>query len=145
MFDANLVLCNGSADWSYANLVTSNYGSPTSATRNAGGFVVLDLLAFSGTPIKGIDLVLILDDDNASGSLVAIAQGCSSVAFGSNVEELARFDLGAVTSGVLLGTEAPCTVRRRIYTKKRYLRVDCSCGAGEDLLTGYIMATPVFG
>ena len=44
-FDANLVLADTTADWTFANLVTSNYGTPTSKTRNAGGFVVVDLLA----------------------------------------------------------------------------------------------------
>ena len=47
-FDANLVLADTTADWTYANLVTSDYGTPTSTTRNSGGFVVVDLAAFGG-------------------------------------------------------------------------------------------------
>ena len=42
-FDANLVLANDDADWTYANIVTGTYGQPTSTSRNDGGFVVLDM------------------------------------------------------------------------------------------------------
>ena len=143
VFDANLVLCDGSYDWTFARLVTSNYGSPTSLTRNSGGFVVLDLAALGGTPATGIGIVLILDDDAAVGTLTAIVQSCDALDFAAAVHELARFDLAAANSGVLLGSEAPCTVIRRVATTDRYLRVDCSLSGGaDDLLTGYILVSP---
>ncbi len=42
-FDANLVLADTTADWTYANLVTSDYGTPVLTSRNAGGFAIIDL------------------------------------------------------------------------------------------------------
>ena len=143
-FDANLVLCDGSADWTYANLVSANYGTPTSTTRNAGGFVVLDLLALGGTGAQGIAIVLILDDTNAGDTdeLTLLAQSSDSATFASGVHTLAQFDLAAATTGIILGSECPCTVIRRVATVDRYLRVDASCTAGDDFKTGYVLVTP---
>ena len=63
-FDANLVLVDGSAVWSFANVNTSDYGTPISTTRNAGGFVILDLgSANIGSDVRGIAIVLILPDN----------------------------------------------------------------------------------
>ena len=143
-FDANLVLCDGSADWTFANINTATYGQPTSLTRNAGGFVVLDLLALGGTPAKGISIVLILDDTAAGDAdeLTLIIESSNNVAFGSVVHQLAPFDLAAATSGVILGTECPCTVIRRIHTTDRYIRANASVTAADDFKTGYIFVSP---
>ena len=50
VWDANLVLADTTADWDKSSL--DSYGTPTSTTRNAGGFVVIDLKALGGTAVK---------------------------------------------------------------------------------------------
>jgi len=143
-FDANLVLCDGSADWTYANINTSDYGTPISTTRNAGGFVVLDLLALGGIGSLGVSIVLILDDTLAgdTDALTLLAQSSDAEAFGSGVHTLAQFDLASATTGIIVGTECPCTVIRRITTVDRYLRVDASVTTGDDFKTGYVFVQP---
>ena len=143
-FDANLVLCDGSADWTYANIVTSDYGTPVSTTRNAGGFVILDLLALGGTGAQGVAIVLILDDTLAgdTDALTLLAQSSDSSTFASGIHTLAQFDLAAATTGIIVGTECPCTVIRRVATVDRYLRVDASVTSGDDFKTGYVFVSP---
>ena len=104
-FDANLVLCDGSADWNFANLVTSNYGSPTSTTRNAGGFAVIDLGATQiGVAVSGMAIVLVLTEAAAAAddALTCIAEESSVLAFTSDVHELGKFDIAAATKGIIL-------------------------------------------
>ncbi len=132
--DANLVLCDGSADWTYANVVTSNYGSPTSLTRNAGGFVVLDL--GSKGPYSGLAVILELTEAaNAGGDeLTVIIEESTTVAF-TVPHELGKFDILAATKGVILGSECPATVVVRVTPTRRYLRIDASCTASDDFKT----------
>lgn len=141
-FDYNLMLCDGSADWTYANLVSSDYGSPTSTTRNDGGFAVLDIRE---GPVAGLAVVLICADDaNASDdALTLIVEECASADFSSSQpHELTKFDIAAATKGIILGSEMPCTVVRRISPIRQYLRVDASCNSGDDFGTCYVLLTP---
>ena len=104
-FDSNLVLCDGSAVWSYANIVSSGYGIPTSTTRNAGGFAVIDFGAAGvGSDMRGLAAVLILPAANASDdALTAIIEESTTEIF-TVPHELAKFDILAATKGVILGS-----------------------------------------
>ena len=142
MFDANLILCDGSADWSFANLNTSNYGTPTSATRNAGGFAVIDL-GDGASPVSGLAVVLILTEAGAAAddALTVIVENSTTVAF-TVPHELGKFDILAATKGVILGSEGPATVIMRVTPKLRYLRIDASCVAADDFGTVYCFISP---
>jgi len=142
-FDANLVLANDDADWTYANLVTSNYGSPVLTTRNAGGFAVIDLLN-EGDP-KGLAIVLVLTEAGAAAddALTVIIEECDDYDFStSQPHELGKFDIAAATKGIIVGNEAPATVIRRVYPTRRYLRIDASCVADDDFGTVWCLASP---
>jgi hypothetical protein len=143
-FDANLVLADTTADWTYANLVTSNYGTPTSKTRNAGGFAVIDLLAIKGTAAKGLSAVFICDEAGAAAddALTLLLQACDLEAFSSGVQTLALFEVAGAAQGIILGNECPCTVIRRFSTTKRYLRVDASCVADDNFHTCQVLLSP---
>lgn len=143
-FDANLVLADTTADWTYANLVTSDYGTPTSTTRNAGGFVVVDLLAFGGTAAKGLSAIFVADEAGAAAddALTLVLQASDSATFASGVQTLANFEVAGVTHGVILGNETPCTVVRRFSTMLRYLRVDASCVSGDNFKTCQVLLAP---
>lgn len=144
-FDANLILANDDADWTYANTVSSDYGSPTSTTRNDGGFAVLDLgVADIGCDMRGLACVLIfLDSAGASDdALTCILQESSAVAFGSDVSHLVEFDIAAASQGVILGSEIPCTVVRRFVATKRYIRLDVTMNADDNFGTVWAMVTP---
>jgi len=141
-FDANLVLCDGSAGWTYANLVTSNYGTPTSTTRNSGGFAVIDLL--NEGPFGGLAIVLTLTEagNAADDALTVIVEESDVEAFSSDVHELGKFDIAAATKGIILGNEAPATVILRVTPTRRYLRIDASCNADDDFGTVYCNISP---
>ncbi|MFA5384147.1 MAG: hypothetical protein WC364_05710 [Eubacteriales bacterium] len=143
-FDANLVLADNTADWTYANLVTSNYGTPTSTTRNAGGFAVIDMLAFSTTAAKGLSVILIIDEAGAAAddALTLLLQASDSLTFANGVQTLANFEVNAATHGIILGNECPCTVVRRFATQKRYIRVDASCVADDNFHTCHVLLAP---
>ena len=143
-FDANLVLCDGSYDWSYANLVTAGYGHPHSTTR-VGGFVVVDMLALSTTAAKGMTCVFLADQAGAAATdaLTLVLQGSNDVDFVADatnpVRTLATFDIGGVGAGIILGNETPCTVVRRFSTTLRYLRAYATCVAEDNFYTCYVM------
>ena len=144
-FDAYLVLCDGSADWNFANLVTSNYGTPTSATRNAGGFVVLDMgSANIGSDPRGMAIVLVLTEAAAAAddALTVIVEESGVVGFGSDVHELGKFDIAAATKGIIIGSEVPATVIMRIVMKERFLRIDASCVAADDFGVVHCLVSP---
>ncbi len=142
-FDANLVLADATLDWTYANLVTNNYGTPTSLARNAGGFVVVDLLAISKGPAKGLSCVFIADEVAAANddALTLVLQGSDSLTFASGVVTLAVFDILGATQGIIIGSELPATVIRRFATIKRYIRVDASCVSGDNFKTCRVLLT----
>jgi len=143
-FDANLVLADDTADWTYANLVTSDYGTPTSTTRNAGGFAVIDLgSANIGAAVSGLAVVLVLTEAAAAAddALTVIVEESATEIF-TVPHELAKFDILAATKGVIIGSEAPCTVIRRVSPTLRYLRIDASCVAADDLKTCWCLLSP---
>ncbi len=146
-FDANLVLCDGSYDWSYANLVTAGYGHPHSTTR-VGGFVVVDMLALSTTSAKGLSAIFLADQAGLAvgDALTLTIQGSNDVDFvadaANKVHTLATFDVGGVTAGVILGNETPCTVVRRFNTTLRYIRAYAVCTANDNFYTCYVMLAP---
>ena len=146
-FDANLVLADTTADWTYANLNTSDYGTPVLTTRNDGGFAVIDLLAISTTSAKGMACVLIVDEAGAAtdDALTVLLQASDNVGFDTGtgpVRALANFEVGGVGHGIILGNECPCTVIRRFATTLRYIRVDASCVAGDDFHTCHVLLAP---
>lgn len=144
-FDANLVLANDDADWTYANLVTSVYGTPTSTTRNSGGFAVIDLgVADIGSDMKGLACVLVFLDSAAASddALTCVLQESSAVAFGSDVSHLVEFDEAAASQGVILGSELPLTIVRRFVATKRYLRLYATCNSGDNFGTVHGLITP---
>lgn len=152
-FDANLLLANSDGGWTYANLVTSDYGSPVSTTRNAGGFVVLDIGGSGlviGGPISGLAVVLVLNTAEAAvtagDALTVIVEECDDYDFSSSQpHELAKFDIAAATKGVILGSEVTgvaTTVVRRVSPTRRYMRIDASCSTDDDFGTCWAMVSP---
>lgn len=142
-FDANLVLANDDGEWTYANLVTSDHGTPVLATsRNAGGFIIIDLL--NGTPAKGMAAVLIIDQAGAEidDALTVVLQASDSDTFGSGIQTLANFEVAGVGHGIILGNECPCTIIRRFATQKRYVRIDASCADGDNFHTVWCLLAP---
>jgi len=145
-FDANLVLADTTADWTYANLVTPNtYGTPTSTTKNAGGFVVIDTLALGGLAAKGMCAVFIADETaNAAGdALTLIIEGSDASDFSSGLEALAAFGVdGAVGSGIIDGDETPCTIVRLFSTNRRYIRCKATVTSDDDFHTCQVFLAP---
>ena len=143
-FDANLVLVDGSAAWSFANINTSDYGTPVSTTRNAGGFAIIDLgSANIGVAVSGIAVVLVLMAAAAAGDeLTAIIEESGSSTFASDIHELGKFDILAATKGVILGSECPTVVIIRISPKERYLRIDASVTAGDNFGLSQCLLSP---
>jgi hypothetical protein len=144
VFDANLVLADDTADWTYANLVSSGYGTPTSTTKNAGGFAVIDLGAANiGAAIRGLAAVLVLTEaaNDAGDELTAIIEESTTAVF-TVAHELAKFDILAATKGIILGSEAPCTVIRRISPTLRYVRLKAVNTASDDFKTCWCMLSP---
>jgi len=146
-FDANLMLCDGSADWSHVNLVTSHqYGTPTSTTRNDGGFAVIDLgSANIGAAVGGLAVVLVLSEAAAAtdDELTVTIEECAAEGFGSATHELGKFDIAAATTGVILGSEVPATVIMRVSPKLRYLRIKAVTSAvADDFGVCYALLSP---
>ncbi len=143
-FDANLVLADTTLDWTYDSLNTNNYGTPTSTTRNDGGFVVIDLKAFSGTGVKGMAAIFVADEagNGSNDALTLLLQTCDLEAFSSGVVTLANFEVAGASHGVILGNETPCTIVRRFSTIKRYIRVDASCTTSDDFHTCQVLLAP---
>ena len=142
-FDANLVLVDGSVTWSFANINTSNYGTPTSTTRNAGGFAVIDM-GGAGVPsdMRGLAVVLIMPSTVTAGDELTLIVEESTTEIFTVPHELAKFDILAATKGVILGSEAPATVIRRIVSTLRYLRVDASITAADDFGLCQVLLSP---
>ncbi len=143
-FDANLVLADTTLDWTYANLVTSDYGTPVLTTRNDGGFAVIDLLALSTTAAKGMACVLVIDEAGAddTDALTVLLQAGDEVDFSNVVQTLANFEVAGAGHGIILGNECPVTVVRRFATRLRYIRVDASCTAGDNFHTCQVLLAP---
>lgn len=142
-FDENLVLADDTLDWTYANLAA--YGTPSSTTRNAGGFAVVDLLTLSGTGGKGMAAVFIGDEagNAADDALSLTIEASDVVGFGSLVEELCSFAVdGAVASNIVDGDELPCTIIRRFQTQRQYVRAKASCVSGDDFHTCWVLLAP---
>ncbi len=147
-FDANLVLADTTLDWTFNNIVTSDYGTPVLTTRNDGGFAVIDLLAVSTTSVKGMACVLVIDETAAASddALTVLLQASDEVTFdtgaGDIVRTLANFEVAGLTHGVILGSECPVTVIRRFATTLRYIRVDASCVSGDNFKTCQVLLAP---
>jgi hypothetical protein len=142
MLDANLCFCDGTLDWTYANVVTSNYGTPTSTTKNAMGMGVLDLGSGSAGR-KGGAVVLILTEAAAAvdDALTVIVEESDTEAF-TTPHELGKIDILAATKGVIIGSETPTTVVFSCIPTRRYLRIDASCVADDDFKTVYAYWAP---
>jgi len=144
-FDANLVLADTTADWTYANIITQDYGTPVLTSRNAGGFAIIDLLALSTTAGQGMACVFVCNQaaNTAADTLVLVLQVSDSPTFASGVQTLANFEVAGAAHGVILGNEVPCTVVRRFSTQKRYIRVDASgLDQGDDFHTCQVLLAP---
>lgn len=141
-FDYNLMLADETADWTKANL--DSYGTPTSTTRNSGGFAVLDLgSAGIGGDVGGMAIVLVLTETaNAVGDALTVIVEESTTEVFTVPHELAKFDILAATKGVILGSETPCTVIRRVTPTLRYLRIVASCTASDDFKTCWCLVSP---
>lgn len=142
VFDANLVLCDGSTDWTAANLVT--YGTPTSTTRS-GGFAVVDLLALSGTGAKGMAAIFICDEaaNATDDALTLTIEASDQEDFTSELETMCSFAVdGASGAGVIDGDEVPCTIVRRFQTMRRYIRAKASAVTSDDFHTCYVLLAP---
>ena len=143
-FDADLVLVDGSADWTFANINTSAYGTPTSTTRNTGGFVVIDLgSARIGVAARGIAVVLCLSEAAAAAgdALTATVEQSATMAF-TVPHELGKLQIAGATAGVIIGSEVPDTVVLRVTPTLRFLRLKASVTAGDDFGVVYALLSP---
>ncbi|MCK9597425.1 MAG: hypothetical protein M0R06_00215 [Sphaerochaeta sp.] len=140
-FDANIILADDTADWNKANL--DSYGTPTSTTKNAGGFAVIDLgSANIGGPVKGLSAVLVLTEAaNANDDALTVIIEESDTEVFTVPHELAKFDILAATKGIILGSETPCTVVKIISPTLQYVRCVASCTAADDFGTCWCMLT----
>lgn len=141
-FDANLVLADDTLDWTAANI--TSYGVPISTTRNAGGFAVIDLgSAGIGGDVGGLAAVLVLTEAAAAAddALTVIIEESTTEAF-TVPHELAKFDILAATKGVILGSEQPATIIRRISPTLRYLRAKVTNVALDDQKTCWVLLSP---
>ena len=142
MFDADLVLADGSAAWTYANIVTSTYGVPTSTTINDGGFAVIDL---GKTGVSGLSVVAIFPTlatkVAGNGALNLTIEACASAAFGSAITELLTF--GGATIRVLVVTETPAVYIGRISTTLQYVRAKAVMAADNDYKLAKVYLTPM--
>ncbi|KKK85526.1 hypothetical protein LCGC14_2772420 [marine sediment metagenome] len=140
MFDADMILLDGSID-----LNAANDAVPTSVTRDAAtGGAVIDI-GEGGTPASGLVAVLI-GVDSANGStdtLTAFIESSDNVAFGSVVHELGKFDKLAATKGIILGAEVAGVFMLRFSTTDRYIRLNATVGTSpDDFGTVYCFLTP---
>lgn len=123
MFDANLILIDGTVD--VDSDTAASFVAATSTTRAAAtGAAVIDIGA-GGTPANGLSVVLIIPALTTSTDyLTATVQASDAVAFGSDVHEVAKFDVAAVTLGRILSSEctAGLVVIQKFDTAKRYIR-----------------------
>ena len=145
-FDANLVLVNGTTDWTEANVVGNIAGAPVT-TSFVYGSTVIDLKAISGTPAVGLSVILIIDEVTTNDdALTAILQGSDQTDFTqdatNDVRTLATFDILGETAGIIVGDECPCTVIRRFQTKQRYVRIYATCVASDNFHTVYAFLAP---
>ena len=144
-FDALLMLADNTKDWTKAYL--DLYGTAAaniSTTKNAGGFDVIDLgSAKIGGSVRGLAVVLVIDEvGEAAGDQLTVTVQESATEIFTTPHELAEFDILAATRGVILGSECPCTVIRRISPTLQFLRVLASTGAGADFHTCWVLLSP---
>ncbi len=137
-FDANLILLDGSID-----ITAALDTAPTSTVIDAStGARVLDLRE---TSLRGLAAVLILADDAVANAdtFTAFLEVSDQEDFASDVHELGKFDIAAVTKGVILGSEVPAIVIMRFATKYRYVRLNATVGDSPDgFNTVYCFITP---
>ena len=138
MFDANLVLLDGTVDYD-----PSNDTAPTSIQRDgATGAVVIDI-GTGGTPASGLSCVLILPTANdGTDILTAVLEVSSAVGFGSDKSVVGDFDLAAANPGIILGSETPCVIILRFTTDKRYVRLNGTVTASDDFKRAKCFLTP---
>jgi len=145
-FDANLILIDGSVD--VDSDTAASFVAATSVTRAAAtGAAVIDISTY-GTGLMGMAAVLIIPVlVTSSDYLTATIQASDAVGFGSDVHEVVKFDLAAVTLGRILSSE--CTsgliLVKRFTTDRRYIRavITPTKGTGDgSFLYTQILLTP---
>lgn len=146
-FDANLVLAaanTGTYDWTKTYVDTN--GEPVLLTRNAGGFVVIDLLAISS--MRSMAAILICTESVTTADELTLtiessdALNFTHVSETAHVRTLATFDIGGNTLGIIEGDECPCTVVRRFECTQRYIRAHAEVSAGDDFGACWVLLAP---
>ena len=134
MFDANLILLDGSVD-----LTAATDTPPVSTTvDDTTGARVIDL---GETGAKGITAVLICvddvtEDDDTLTAFIECSDTENMTSETNDVHEMGKFDIAAEDKGILLGSETPCICMVRFSTDKRYVRLNATVGtAPDDFLT----------
>jgi len=129
MFDANLILLDGSID------LTAALDTPAISTTidSATGAKVLDI---GETGVNGLVAVLICVDDVVADAdtLTAYLQASDTIDMtaATDIERLGSFGVANATTGVILGSETPCVAMVKFATKKRYVRLNATVGASPD-------------
>uniref|UniRef100_A0A6M3XXC1 Uncharacterized protein n=1 Tax=viral metagenome TaxID=1070528 RepID=A0A6M3XXC1_9ZZZZ len=139
MFDADLILMDGSI------VATTATDTPAiSTTRDAAtGAAVIDIGA-GGTPAGGLTAVLMCSDLAAGAdayTLTAYLQASDTADMTgttTGIDRLGSFGVADATTGVILGSETPCTATVRFATKKRYIRINATVSNDFGYLTAYI-------
>ena len=143
-FDANLVLADTTLDWDKTNV--DAYGEPTSTSKNAGGFVVIDLLAISS--FRSMAAIFICTASvTTSDELTLTIESSDAVNFThvsetAHVRTLATFDIGGNTLGIIEGDECPCTVVRKFECTQRYIRAHAEVSSSDDFGACWVMLAP---
>ena len=130
MFDADLILLDGTI-----SLLDSLDTPAISLTRDAStGAAVIDIGA-GGTPADGLTAVLILPTNATSGDTVdaymEAADHVDMTGTTPDVERVGTFGVANAVQGEILGSETPCNAFVKFQTKKRYVRLNLTVGAGD--------------
>ena len=139
MFDYKLILMDGSV------VTTTTTDTPAISTTRSSttGAAVIDLGA-GGTPAEGLTAVLMCPDNLAAGAdaytLTAYLQASDTedMSAATDIERLGSFGVANATTGVILGSETPCTATVRFATKKRYIRVNATVSNDFGYIKVYI-------
>ncbi len=130
MFDADLILLDGTI------ALTDALDTPAISltTDAATGAAVIDLGA-GGTPETGLTAVLLLpNNDTDADTVTAYIEAADHVDMTGTTADVLRlgsFGVASANQGVILGSETPCVALVKFATRKRYVRLNLTVGAGD--------------
>ena len=135
MFDANLILLDGTVDIDDAVAASHVPAISASSRPAASGAIVLDI---KETGVNGISAVLIMPTLTSSTdyviALIEVSDSEDMTGAADDVHEVGKFDIAAVTKGRILASEctAGAVAILRFATDKRYIRLNIAPTVGTS-------------